>query len=139
MKKFILVYLTIIFSLCCASEMQKTKKEEAKIKYNTCGYIQVGYSTIYYFNKYKIEITSEPQGVKIELNNNLIGITPMTYLIDGEYAYNEYFIFKAYPIENGQYLQTKLIKLSTKLPRNIYFYMKLHPVPQEYKIDVDKK
>lgn len=93
------------------------------------------------FNDYVIKITSSPSGAKIELNNDLIGESPLKYRLNDRFkAYDRfsnglilqdpkprYLTIKAYPISEGQFLQTKRINLMQPFPRNIYFDLSLAP------------
>lgn len=89
----------------------------------------------YNYNNYEIEIISDPSGVKIEWDNNLIGVTPLKRVINGETGFVNYAIIKAYPVYNGQYVQTKIIE--HPFPRTIYFNMNL--VPNNYNINIKEQ
>jgi len=88
--------------------------------------------------KDEMQITSEPSGVKIEIDGDYKGMTPLAVKISrkrwGRY-YNTLTI-KAYPVESGQYTQVKIIDGYTDTPKNVFFDMRLEPTPikQEIKI-----
>lgn len=65
-----------------------------------------------------------------------MGIAPLTLKYNGGFAAGKYITVKAFPVNAGQYVQTKILDGSEILPRKIYFNMNLRPSPQQYEIDI---
>lgn len=85
-----------------------------------------GFSILY--NEYEINIISDPPGAKIEWDGDLIGTTPYKYIVTGRRGKGSGItVVKAYPIKEGQYLQTKFLYPNAFLPKTIYFNLNLRP------------
>jgi len=93
------------------------------------------YDGALFCNNYEVEFISDPPGAKIEVNNNYIGETPLKQFWNG--LYDRWTIIKivAYPIQAGQYTQSKSFFASDGLPRKVYFNMNL--VPNTPSLDVN--
>ncbi len=76
----------------------------------------------YRYFSYAVQIISDPPGARIEWDNNYIGTTPLTYIVNGAPGL---VVVKAYPMYPGQYMQTKFLHGIDPLPRRIYFQMNL--------------
>ena len=79
--------------------------------------------------KNTVRITSSRPGVRIEINGDYKGKTPLTVTIIGTRARNfsRATNIKAYPIHNGGYTQHKYFFTRDRIPSNIYFDMNLVP------------
>ncbi len=91
------------------------------------------------YKQYKVQIISEPPGAKIEIDNDYVGTTPLTQVLDGHVGMFTTSVIKAYPIEQGQYVQTKIIYGNQHMPRKIYFNMNLKPVGNEINVNVNQR
>ena len=101
-------------------------------------FYQTGYGIQYH--QYEINIISEPPGAKIEWNNEYIGEAPIARIMNGHMGVLAgQIVVKALPSEEGQYTQTKLLKCNFRIPKVIYFDMRLKPVPSEYNINLKKE
>ena len=84
------------------------------------------------------EIISDPPGVKIEIDNQYVGETPLTIHINrahGEYYWNGFSI-NATPTRPGQYTQRKYIDYTEPTPTKVYFNMYITPRTPEYDINI---
>ena len=108
--------------------------------------------------KFTTAIDSDPEGARIEVNGNYIGVTPTTYTVQGndDRSFNGGWIqgpsitYTAFP-PNGQpnlYLQSKsfspsaFFKQGDHIPERIFFDMHLKTDANGYApihIDVDSK
>jgi hypothetical protein len=86
---------------------------------------------------YLVQVESSEPGVRIEVNNDSIGKSPLTLKIFGDkdgtfhnFGSSE-FIIRAFPANTNQYLQTKVFRTGgwfyqkDKIPSHIYFDMSL--------------
>ena len=92
--------------------------------------------------------TSEP-GARIEANGEDVGKSPMTLKIFGDkdgtfHNFGSYhYVIKAYPVRQGQYLQTKVFRTGgwftpeDKIPSRLYFDIGLEPATPTQYIDVN--
>jgi len=78
-------------------------------------------------NNYVVEFISDPPGAKVELDNNYVGVTPCSTSFDGRYSINNRRLVNAYPVQSGQYVQSKTIGLGEFYPPKMYFNMKVNP------------
>jgi hypothetical protein len=95
-----------------------------------------------------VEILSEPEGSRIEVNDEYVGKTPCTvevpYHQDGRFR--ERTIINALPVGFG-YTQTKVFLgyqgrdstfwVSNKIPKTIFFDMRLRPAVQNLNINLN--
>ena len=99
----------------------------------------------YTCNHYEMEIFSNPPGVKIEINNEYIGETPLKKIWNGTYSIYDSYIIKANPNQPGQFVQTKTIEHHSTgevnslvtLPGKIYFDMNLGPATPAIDVNVN--
>lgn len=81
----------------------------------------------YTYNDYKIEITSEPSGARIEWNGDYIGVTPLEYVVKGlpkPKAGDLYgVIIKAELVAPIKSTKIKTLTTLQPLPRSIHFDM----------------
>lgn len=101
-----------------------------------------------YYDQF-VEIISDPTGAKIEINNQYMGETPLKVrftrqtVVDWVTSWGETkfvpspFIIKAYPVQSGQYLQTKYIGSYDGIPTKLYFNMNLEPTTPTIKQEQD--
>ena len=91
--------------------------------------------------QFPVEIISDPPGALIEINDNLVGKTPLTVNIEGWEATRtavRSHIILAYPIRNGQQTQVKSLsgwydpdnRYGDVIPTTMYFDMSLVRVPK---------
>ncbi len=113
---FVLIVLISGFFFGCATT-------QTKQYYDDC----VETSTGYDYYSYRIEFISDPPGAKIEWNNDYIGETPLAMRYDGHLGFLAKIIVRAYPLFSGQFVQTKIISGTSRIPRRIYFDMSLRP------------
>jgi len=84
---------------------------------------------------YKVEVESSTPGVRIEVNDDYIGKTPLTLRIYGDkdgtfhnFGSKDYVI-RAFPVSTNQYAQTKVFRTGgwfseeDRIPKRIYFDM----------------
>ena len=88
------------------------------------------------------EIISDPPGARIEINNEFVGETPLFVEIRrycNDWTGAEYcnVIIKATPKEKGQYTQSKYFDYSIKIPKRIFFDMRLEPVTPKNQYDIN--
>ena len=81
------------------------------------------------------QIISDPLGAKIEINHEYVGETPISIQIRAQTSWLSGKVVEdlrivAYPVESGQYTQTKNLK-GVKIPSKIYFNLFLKPLPDE--------
>ncbi|MBL7131369.1 MAG: PEGA domain-containing protein [Candidatus Omnitrophica bacterium] len=75
------------------------------------------------------EILSDPDGAKIEINNEYMGTTPLKVTLEREcdwYSYHRArkpIVIKAEPVKSGQFTQYKIIRKTDLIPRRIVFHM----------------
>ena len=105
----------------------------------------------------KTEFITDPPGVKIEIDSNYIGNSPITYTWPGDrrhyYALtndcpkfcDSSHIIKAIPVNTGQYVQTKYFSggfsqgsetMNTPVPAKVFFDMHLKSLPAEFDINI---
>ena len=77
------------------------------------------------YKNYAVEITSEPSGAKIEINQGYVGETPLRYTFNGSVGLAAYTTIRALPISAGQNTQTKIFRGNEIIPARIYFDMNL--------------
>ena len=82
-------------------------------------------NSYHYYNEYEVEIVSDPPGAEIEWDGEYVGQTPVTYKLTGRKSFINKAVVKAYPIESGQYMQTKVLR--HPVPKKIYFDLNLAP------------
>jgi hypothetical protein len=87
-------------------------------------------------NNYVVEFMSDPPGAKVELGNNYIGVTPCSTKFDGKYSVNDRRYVNAYPVEEGQYEQSKMFPPGEFYPPKMYFNMKVNPAAPAVSVDV---
>ena len=99
---------------------------------------------------HETEITSDPPGARIEINNEYLGTTPMKLVIPRRYQSEFLGLINggtritavaplrivAYPVSPGQYTQTKYVG-NEPTPWRIFFDMHLEPAPQRNEIRQD--
>ena len=80
--------------------------------------------------KNTVRITSSHPGVRVEINGDYKGKTPLTLNLAGtrSRSFKKFTKILAYPIHNGGYTQRKYFVSGDKIPSNIYFDMNLVPV-----------
>ena len=142
MKRLILVIFAVIMFLGgCAYECNPNN-------YNWQGYNECGeYNPLYDIGRietYVTKVISEPPGAKIELDNDYIGDTPLEIQWEGHPAsgcFTRDHELQALPIHEGQYTQYKFFDSSLrgrrKIPKTIFFDMRLIPAPRRYEIDIE--
>ena len=119
MKKCITILLFLLLESCFIPQYGTYKSD----------------SLYYYFNNYSVEIISEPTGTIIEWDNQYLGKTPLTHVLNGKISTFHLFSVKATPVIAGQYTQTKLFY--SPVPSKLYFNMNLVPTNNDYNINVD--
>jgi len=86
------------------------------------------------------EIISDPPGVKIEINNQYVGETPLTLNINRTYDWFYFWWDRIYinaiPTRPGQYVQTKYVSSKEPTPTKVYFNMYLTRPTPEYDINI---
>jgi len=100
---------------------------------------------------YTIQVESSQPGVRIEVNNEDMGVTPLTLTIYGDrdgtfhnFGSGDYVI-KAYPPKEGGYVQRKMFRTGglfqpeDMIPKRIYFDTDLDTVHPRDRIDVNSK
>ncbi|MFA5271789.1 MAG: hypothetical protein WC412_05570 [Candidatus Omnitrophota bacterium] len=90
------------------------------------------------------EILSAPPGARIEINNEFVGETPLFVEINrycNDWTGAEYcnVVINAIPKEKGQYAQTKFFDYSVKIPKKIFFDMRLELVSPKKQYDINVK
>lgn len=99
---------------------------------------------------YPTLIESEPPGVRIEVNGEYVGITPLRMELPRAYRYGwvgllrggnaitwvDSMVVKAYPNNPGHYTQVKYIKANQYPPRQMHFDMRLKPAPTQIELEV---
>lgn len=95
-----------------------------------------------------IQINSKPQGMRIEIDEDYIGETPLTITIDktrddwlvNAKSYGSTMTIVAYPKVSGQSSQPKIFQTySNPIPSEIYFDMYLSPVNEPINININKQ
>jgi len=98
---------------------------------------------------FPVEIISEPLGAKVEVNDNYIGMTPITINLEG-WESTRTFIRRhtiiAHPVRAGGQIQIKMFrgwyepdhKYGDPIPSKIYFNMNLVRIPEQYDININK-
>jgi len=78
---------------------------------------------------YQANITSEPPGVRIEINEDVVGTTPCTVTICAlrERLFRVHSAIKAYPVDPNQDIQVKFFRRRTLIPYNLHFEMAKRP------------
>ena len=79
-----------------------------------------------------VEVTSNPPGAKIEVNDDYLGDAPCVmylYRPRGMYGMRASVTIKAYPSQVGQYVQTKYLDVYENTPKRLYFDMYLGRAP----------
>lgn len=89
-------------------------------------------ATGYDYCSYRILINSEPQGVEIEWDKKYIGKTPKEIVYSGHVDWSTELMVRAYPLFSGQFIQTKIIPGSSRIPKEIFFDMYYNPSPPVY-------
>jgi hypothetical protein len=74
------------------------------------------------YHSYRIRIVSEPPGVRIELDNKYIGETPIEITYHGHLDQTAKLILRAYPSLPGQFIQTKAISGTNRIPKKILHF-----------------
>ena len=74
-------------------------------------------------------VTSEPSGARIELDDEVVGVTPLeieweVYSADQNLLFKEDHVLRALPTGLGQYVQKKTFSRGTAAPKTIFFDMK---------------
>lgn len=76
-----------------------------------------------------VEVLSEPEGAKIEVDNEFIGRTPCSISIregwDGKCAKS--YRIRALPSRDGHWTQTKRLGALDSVPKRLFFQMNLVP------------
>jgi len=84
---------------------------------------------------YKVEVESSTLGVRIEVNDDYVGKTPLTITIYGDKdgTFHNFgskdFVIRAFPEGTNQFIQTKLFRTGgwfseeDRVPKRIYFDM----------------
>ncbi len=89
----------------------------------------------------KIEILSKPPGAKIEVNNDYLCDAPCNIYVQrpGFWDMEECksLLVTAIPSERGHYVQKKHLSCDDKLPRRIFFDMRLHSVSPTEPMNID--
>lgn len=116
----------MVVALLCLC-LQGCATTQTQSLYDDCVETYTGYD--YY--SYRIEFVSEPPGAKIEWNNEYVGETPIAIRYDGHLGLLAKITVRAYPLFSGQFIQTKIISGTSRIPRRIYFDMNLKPAPLE--------
>ena len=91
--------------------------------------------------QFPVEIISDPPGAQIEINDNLVGKTPLTVNIEGWEATRTAVRSQrvlAYPVRDGQETQAKVLlgwsepddQYGSVIPTTMYFDMSLVTVPE---------
>jgi hypothetical protein len=75
------------------------------------------------------KVTSEPSGARVELNGEIIGVTPLeiewkVYSANQNLLFSEDHVLRALPTGLGRYVQKKTFSKGTAAPRIISFEMK---------------
>jgi hypothetical protein len=98
---------------------------------------------------YLVPIETNEPGVRIEVNGDYVGKTPITLKIFGDkdgtfHNFGRYeYVIKAYPVGPGQYVQTKVFRTGgwftpeDRIPTRLYFDVGLEPSTATQKIDVN--
>ena len=108
-KKCLMIAVLFVFIAGCA-----TPKPNSYILRNWA----------YEYTDYRLQIIYDPPGARIEWNEDYIGRTPLTRILNGRIGYvGGHIRVKAYPVFAGQHTQTKI--LTNPIPRTIYFDMNL--------------
>lgn len=128
MKKMYLlksvIFVGILLLSGCRTVPRDDREEWEKIPRNS--YKNEGNYVVY--NNYEVQIISEPSGAKVEINNDLVGVTPYTYVLTAQLGIlSGETIFKVYPVSAGQYVQYKVVSHRSIFPRNMYFDLRLAP------------
>jgi hypothetical protein len=101
-----------------------------------------------------VKVETNPAGVIVEYNGNKVGRSPCDFNIKipvkqtgclyanyGTFGYvseRKLNYFRAFPIDSGQYTQTKILSdydIAQQEHLIIYFDMNLKPAPEEYRIE----
>jgi len=103
-----------------------------------------------------ILITSDPVGARIEIDQDVVGITPLTVVVNREYdprwesnkygisRYEHAVIIEAFPTPEQVskygtlYAQKKTLVQKHTTPKHLHFDLKLKEAPTEMKLDIDK-
>ena len=113
--------------------------------YNECGEYNLLYDQYPPPRTYTTKVISEPPGARIELDNDYIGDAPLEIQWEGYPAtgcFTRNHELRALPINEGQYSQYKFFDGTSlgvgrpKIPKTIFFDMRLAPVPRHYEIDI---
>lgn len=99
---------------------------------------------------FPVDIISEPLGAKVEVNDNYVGVTPLTINIEGWASTRTFIrshIIVAHPVRAGGQTQIKSFigwyepdrSYGDKIPDLIYFNMSLIRIPKEYDLNIKQK
>ena len=95
---------------------------------------------------YHADVESSPPGARVEVNGDVVGVTPCTIRIDGDpdgtfHDFNSpFWIIKVYPLTTDQFLQTKVFQTGYKggpedlIPKHIYFDLTVKTVPVDVNV-----
>jgi hypothetical protein len=86
---------------------------------------------------YQVQVESNEPGVRIEADNDYVGVTPLTLTVfgdkDGTFHNfgSPHYVIRALPVKPGQRLQTKIFRTGgwfaaeDSIPRRVFFDMSL--------------
>ena len=98
---------------------------------------------------YLVQIETSEPGARIEADGDYVWDSPMTLKIFGDrdgtfHNFGSYeYVISAYPVRQGQYVQTKVFKTGgwftseDRIPKRLYFDLDLEPANATQKIDVN--
>lgn len=138
-----IIVVAVIFIAGCESGGSTNRGSKSRINRAFLDSFIAGKEKVMYVTK----VISDPPGARIELDDDYIGDAPLEIEWEG-WSNNELFVrdheLRALPIYQGQYTQYKRFEGSTiskryadTVPKTIFFDMTLHPMPQQYEIDID--
>jgi len=116
MKKLISLLLCCMFLFGCTTTRNVVEPNSYQILDDGVKYYD-----------YDIEILSDPEGADIEWNKKIIGTTPLTKTFNGYIGTLNKIVVKAYPADNGQYVQTIILGGTEPIPNTLYFNMNEEP------------
>jgi len=100
-------------------------------------------------SKFPVHIVSEPSGAKVEVNDNYVGMTPLTIELDGWAATRTFarsHVIVAHPVYAGGQTQVKTfsgwyqpdLTYGDTIPEDMFFNMNLVRVPDKLDVNINK-
>lgn len=134
MNRLIIAVCIVLFSSGCATKDVSTTKDV---------------SSSSAVKQFSVEIISEPSGAKVEVNDNYVGVTPLTIDLEGwesTRTFTRRCTIVAHPVRAGGQTQVKVFSgwshpdhtYGDKIPNRIYFNMNLIRIPEQLDLHIKK-